>query len=141
MCCKCYFSDVLLFNFLFVDLLDGVSEVVIEVNPEGTDKDDVGAHWVGAAVRQTVFVEKHHLSYIEVFGIVESVAIEALDEYFVTVVPQREGVVGSDDCHPFLLGMESRQFYFVVGSVVAYAQVEQDFVFASHLPVIIIKNT
>ena len=41
---KAYFPDVLLLDFLLVDLLDGIGEVIVEVDAVGADEDDVGAH-------------------------------------------------------------------------------------------------
>jgi len=77
-----------LLYLLLVDLLNGVSEIVIEVYSEGTDEDDVGPHGEAAAVGQTMPIEKHHFSYVKVFGVVKSVAVEALDEYLLPIVPE-----------------------------------------------------
>lgn len=41
---KPYFPDVLLLYFLLVDLLNGIGEVIIEIDPVGADEDDVSAH-------------------------------------------------------------------------------------------------
>ena len=60
-------------------MFDGICEVVIEINPKWTDKDDVGPHGSTTGVWKTMPVEEYHLSDIEIFGVVESVAIEAFD--------------------------------------------------------------
>ena len=65
-------------------------------------------------------VKKYHLSDIKIFGVVEGVAIEALDKYPLSIVPEGEGIVGGDYCEPLLFGMECGQFDFVGVCIVTY---------------------
>jgi hypothetical protein len=124
-----YFSDILLFDFLLVDLLDRIGQVVVQVDPVGTHEDDVRPHRQVGVVGQTVTIEEHHLPDLEILGVVEGVAIEALDQGFLLVVPEGESVGGGDEGKPLFFGVEGHQLDFLRQVDV---EVENDFVPVGH---------
>ena len=50
-------------------------------------------------------VEEHHLTDVEVFGVVQGVAAEAFYQHLLPVVPKGEGVAAADNGDPLFLGM------------------------------------
>ena len=124
-----YFPDGLLFDLLLVDLFDGVSQVVIEVDSVGTDEDDVGSDGSTDVIWEAVLVEEDHFFDVEVFGVIKRVAVKTFNQDFGPVVPEVEGVHGCDEGDPFFLGMQGQDFYF--GGAVD-VEVEEDFILAGH---------
>lgn len=62
--------------FFFVDLFDGIREIIVEIDPEGTDEDDMCPDGSADVVGETVSIEEDHFSNIKVFRVVEGVAVK-----------------------------------------------------------------
>lgn len=65
-----YLPDILLLDFLLIDLLDGVCQIVIEVDLVRTDEDYIATHGLIGAEWQTILVVEDYLSDLEVFGVI-----------------------------------------------------------------------
>ncbi len=83
-----YLSDILLLHLLLVNLLYRISQIIVKIYPKRTHKDNVRSHWSCDIVRETVFIKKDYLPYIEIFSVVKRIAIEIFNEYLLTVVPK-----------------------------------------------------
>ena len=118
-----------MFYFFLIDLLDGIGEVVVEIDPDCTDKDDLCFDGSTDVVGQTVAIEEDHFSDIKVFDVVQRVAVETFNEDFAGVIPEIEGVGSGDEGDPLLLGMQGEGFDLIRNIEV---QIEQNFVFARH---------
>lgn len=116
-------------NLFLVNLLYRIGQVIIQINPKWTDKDYVSSDRNICIVRQAKAIIEHHLANIKIFRIFESVAIETFDEYSLTIIPQRKGVIGCYDSDPLFFRMQSHQFDLIRGINI---KVKQDFVLACH---------
>jgi hypothetical protein len=77
-----------LLHLFLVDLLDSVRQIIIKIDAERTHEDYAGSHGCVGSVGQTVSVEKDYFSNIEVFRVIQSIAVEVFNEYFLSIVPE-----------------------------------------------------
>jgi hypothetical protein len=77
-----------LLHLFLVDLLDRVGQIIIKIDAERTDEDYAFSHGCVGGVGQTVSVKKDYFSNIEVFRVIEGIAVEVFNEYFLSIVPE-----------------------------------------------------
>jgi|JI9StandDraft_2_1071091.scaffolds.fasta_scaffold1417740_1 hypothetical protein len=75
-------------------------------------------------------IEEDHLADVEVFGIIESVAVETFNQGSTAIIPEEENTRGCYDCHPLLLGMDGQDTHLCRSVDI---QVEELFCPAGHI--------
>jgi len=76
-----------------------------------------------------MLIVKYYVSDLEIFRVIQSTAIEAFYEYFLSVVPNRERVRNSQNGDPLFFGMESEKFDFIWK---VHVKIENYFILCSH---------
>lgn len=95
------FLNVLLFELLLTDLLDNFGHVVKEEDFCGCYKDDIILHVFLALTRANAMpIIEHHITDIDIFVVVKAVAVEALYQDLLMIVPEGESIASIDDANP-----------------------------------------
>ena len=54
---------------------------------------------------------KHHITDIDIFIVVKTVAVEAFYQDFFMIVPEGKSIASIDDTNPLFSGMDGKMFY------------------------------
>ncbi len=96
-----YFANTFLVELFLACLPNSIGNIIIKYQFVICDKYYIVLHRFGiSATTQALFVKKHNLFNFDYFVIVQCVAAEGFDEYFLLVIPQTKCIILIDDANP-----------------------------------------